>query len=136
MALNVDASWLLALQKIMSHKIIAAVDDLFFASKIRAVGEHLGLTVQFVKSVPAAMEAARKERPSVIVADLHSQRCQPLELARQLKADDELRSIPTIGFFSHVETALQTAAQEAGYDRVMPRSAFSNNLARILNGEF
>lgn len=120
----------------MSRKIIAAVDDIFFASKIRAVAEHLGLTVQFVKSVPAAIEAVRQEIPSLIVADLHSQRCQPLELARELKADDELRSIPIIGFFSHVETALQITAQAAGYDRVMPRSAFSNNLARILNGEF
>lgn len=120
----------------MSNKIIAAVDDMFFASKIRAVAEHLGLTVQFVKSVPAAIEAVRQDTPSVIVADLHSQRCQPLELARELKADDDLRAIPIIGFFSHVETALQAAALEAGYDRVMPRSAFSNNLAQILNGEF
>ena len=120
----------------MSNKIIAAVDDMFFASKIRAVAEHLGLTVQFVKSVPAAIEAVRQEIPSLIVADLHSQRCQPLELARELKADDDLRAIPIIGFFSHVETALQAAALEAGYDRVMPRSAFSNNLAQILNGEF
>lgn len=118
----------------MSRKIIAAVDDMFFASKIRAVAEHLGLAVQFVKSVPAAIEAIRQELPALIVADLHSQLCQPLELARELKADDALRAIPIIGFFSHVETALQAAAQEAGYDRVMPRSAFSNNLAQILSG--
>jgi CheY-like chemotaxis protein len=107
---------------------------MFFASKIRAVAEHLGLAVQFVKSLPAAIEAIRQEPPALIVADLHSQRCQPLELARELKADDALRAIPIIGFFSHVETALQAAAQEAGYDRVMPRSAFSNNLAQILSG--
>lgn len=117
----------------MSQNIIAAVDDMFFASKIRAVAEHLGITVQFVKSVPAAIEAVRQTLPSVIVADLHSQRCQPLELARQLKADAELRSIPIIGFFSHVERALQTAAQEAGYDRVLPRSAFTRNLPEILS---
>lgn len=120
----------------MSQNVIAAVDDMFFASKIRAVAEHLGLTVTFAKSVAAVTEAARKEAPSVIVVDLRSQRCQPLELARELKADSDLRSIPLVGFFSHVETALQVAAQEAGYDRVMPRSAFTNNLPRILSGEF
>ncbi len=108
---------------------------MFFASKIRAVAEHLGLSVTFPKSVAALIEAARKEAPSVIVVDLHSKRCQPLELARELKADDALRSIQLIGFFSHVETVLQAAAQQAGYDRVMPRSAFTNNLARILSGE-
>jgi CheY-like chemotaxis protein len=108
---------------------------MFFASKIRAVAEHLGLNVRFARTVTAALEAARANRPSVIVADLHSQRCQPLELARELKADAKLRSISLVGFFSHVDTALATAAKEAGYDRVMPRSAFTNNLAEILSGD-
>ncbi len=120
----------------MSNKIIAAVDDMFFASKIRAVADQLGLSVQFVKSVTAALELAREEKPSLIVADLHSTRCQPLDLARTIKADAELSSIPMLGFFSHVDTALQSAAVQAGFDRVVPRSAFSNNLPQILAGEF
>lgn len=120
----------------MNANVIAAVDDLMFASKIRAVAEHLGLTVRVAKTTAATIEAARADRPSVIVVDLHSQKCQPLELARQFKADADLSSIPLVGFFSHVDTALQAAGQEAGYDRVMPRSAFANNLAKILSGEF
>ena len=120
----------------MSSKIIAAVDDMFFASKIGAVAQHLGLTVQFVKSVTAALEAAREEKPTLIIADLHSTRCQPLDLARSIKTDEQLSSIPIIGFFSHVDTALQTAAIDAGFDRVVPRSAFSNKLPQILAGEF
>ena len=120
----------------MPKKIIAAVDDLFFASKVRAVGEHLGLPIEFVKTTSAALEAARREKPAMLLADLHSLRCGPLDIAREFKLDDELREVPLIGFFSHVDTALQAAAQQAGYDRVMPRSAFSNNLPRILSGEF
>ena len=123
-------------QMITIKSVIAAVDDMLFTSKIRAVAEHLGVNIRFGKSVAAITEAARNEIPSVIVVDLHSERCQPLELSRALKADDDFRSIPLIGFFSHVETALAAAAREAGYDQVMPRSAFTNNLARILSGEF
>ena len=119
----------------MNQSVIAAVDDMLFASKIRAVAEHLGVTVRFARTVPAVIEAARTERPSVVIVDLHSQRCQPLELARELKADVDLSSISLVGFFSHVDTALGIAAEEAGYDRVMPRSAFSNNLAGILSSE-
>jgi len=120
----------------MSHKIIAAVDDMIFISKIRTVTEHLGVRIQFVRSVPAALAAAREEKPSLVIADLHATRCEPLALARELKADDDLCDIPIVGFFSHVETTLQAAAQEAGYNRVMPRSAFSNNLDRVLTGKF
>lgn len=120
----------------MTQNVIAAVDDMFFASKIRAVAEHLGVQLRFARSATAVVEAARADAPAVIVADLHSQRCNPLALARELKSDDDLRSVKLVGFFSHVDTALQQAAKEAGYDHVLPRSAFTNNLAQILSGEF
>ena len=35
----------------MSHNVIAAVDDIFFAAKIRAVAEHLGVDVRFAKTM-------------------------------------------------------------------------------------
>jgi CheY-like chemotaxis protein len=120
----------------MTQNVIAAVDDMFFAAKIRAVAEHLGVPVRFAKSAAALIEAARAEAASVIVVDLHSQKCDPLGLARQLKNDAKLRSVSLVGFFSHVETAFQRAAVEAGYDHVLPRSSFTNNLAKILSGEF
>lgn len=116
--------------------VIVAVDDLFFASKIRAVAEHLGLSIEFARSGQGVIDAARREAPAVIVIDLHSQKFQPLELAGELKEDEQLRSIRLVGFFSHVETDLQAAAEKAGFDQILPRSAFTNRLPQILNGEF
>jgi hypothetical protein len=37
-----------------------------------------------------------------------------------------------LGFFSHVHTALMHQAQEAGYNQVMPRSAFTKRLPEII----
>ena len=116
----------------MSGSVIAAVDDMFFASKIRAVAEHLGVQVRFARSADELLECARQDEPSLIIADLHAQRCDPFNLAEQLKADDRLRDVPLLGFFSHVQTALQHRAEQAGYDRVMPRSAFTKHLPEIL----
>lgn len=118
----------------MPGNIIAVVDDLFFASKIRGTAEELGVTVTFVRNVSALLEAARRDQPSLIICDLHSQRVDPADLAKQLKADEQLRSIPLLGFFSHVQIELQHQAEAAGFDRVMPRSAFSKNLGQILSG--
>lgn len=111
---------------------IAAVDDLFFASKIRAVAEHLGLSIEFARNDQAVIDSARRETPAVIVVDLHSQKFQPLALAGLLKEDTQLKSIRLVGFYSHVETELQTAAEKAGFDQVLPRSAFTNRLPQIL----
>jgi CheY-like chemotaxis protein len=116
----------------MSKTVVAAVDDMFFMAKIRAVAEHLGLSVHFVRSAPAALEAARTELPSLVVVDLHSQKCDPFGLAKEFKADERLRAVPLLGFFSHVQTELQRRAKESGFDSVLPRSAFSKNLPKIL----
>jgi CheY-like chemotaxis protein len=116
----------------MAQHVLAAVDDMFFASKIRGCAEQAGVDVRFVKNVDAAVESARPERPALIIVDLHWQRGDPFELAASLKTDERLRDVPLVGFFSHVQTALQQRAKQSGYDRVMPRSAFTKQLPEIL----
>ncbi len=116
----------------MSKQVIAAVDDMFFASKIRAVAEHLGIPIRFLRSREAVVEAVRTDAPALVIVDLHSQKVDPLELARALKQAESSRQVSLIGFYSHVETATRQAAEEAGFDRVLPRSAFTNQLAAIL----
>src|SRR5216684_8564809 len=116
----------------MTKTVIAVVDDLFFASKIRGMAAEVGVSASFARGVEAVIEAARLDRPSLIICDLHSSKVNPMELARRLKAEKEQRSIPLLGFFSHVQTELQQEAEEAGFDRVLARSLFTKNLALIL----
>lgn len=118
----------------MSRRVIAAVDDMFFASKIRATALHLGVDVQFVRSADEVIEAARKSEPALIIFDLHSNRIDPFAIAQSIKADEELNKVRLLGFFSHVQTELQRRAKEAGFDRVVPRSVFTKHLAEILQG--
>jgi CheY-like chemotaxis protein len=119
----------------MEENIIAVVDDLFFAAKIRGTAEELGITARFARNIDAMLDAARRDRPSLIICDLHSQKIDPLDLAKQLKADEQLRSIPLLGFFSHLQTELKHQAEDAGFDRALPRSAFSKHLSEILTGD-
>jgi CheY-like chemotaxis protein len=119
----------------MSRNIIAVVDDLFFASKIRGTAEALGVAVSFPRHADGVREVIQRNAPALIICDLQSQKFDPLSLAKTLKADDGTCNIPLIGFLSHVEVDLHTAAEGAGFDRVMPRSMFTKNLAAILSGE-
>lgn len=119
----------------MVRPIIAAVDDMFFASKIRATAESLDIVVKFARSNDAVVASAQLEHPSLIIVDLHSQKIRPIELALQLKSSEGFRSLRLLGFFSHVDTEVLRQAREAGYDEVLPRSAFSANLSTILQRE-
>jgi CheY-like chemotaxis protein len=116
----------------MSGVIIAVVDDMFFAAKIRAVAEAVGAEISFPRTREALVEKSRQTRPGLIVVDLHNQKIDASELARQLKSDEDLRGIPLLGFFSHVQTELQRSALAAGFDRVIPRSVFARDLPKIL----
>jgi CheY-like chemotaxis protein len=117
----------------MTRNILAAVDDMFFAAKIRATAEALGISIKFHRRLENLITAAGEQTPDLIIADLHNEKLKPIELANQLKSNEALKTIPLLGFFSHVQTDLQRSAMEAGFDHVIPRSVFSRDLAEILS---
>jgi CheY-like chemotaxis protein len=109
-------------------KVLAAVDDLFFAAKIRGAAQAAGRSVEIIKS-RAELEA-KIGSASLLIIDLDAGRLEPIELIRLAKS---LRPIPIVGFLSHVEIELKRQAEQLGCDQVLPRSAFSQKLPQILN---
>ena len=112
--------------------ILVAVDDLLFSSKIRAAAKQVGAELTFARTPEDIVANARALEPSLIVFDLNSVKVDALGAIELLKADPALASIPTIGFVSHVHTALIEAARQAGIGEVMARSAFASQLGAIL----
>jgi CheY-like chemotaxis protein len=120
----------------MGQAIIAVVDDMFFASKIRAVAEAVGAEIRFPRSQVALVQQARETKPRLIVVDLHNQKIDANALANELKSNEQLRDIRLLGFFSHVQTELQRNALAAGFDQVIPRSVFARDLSKILSTDY
>ena len=116
----------------MILNVIAAVDDLIFASKIKATAEIVGAEVRFAKSLATVLTQAKERLPDCVLVDLHGVKCEPFALARAFKTTASLKQVRLIGFFSHVQTSLLHEAQAAGYDQVLPRSAFTKKLPELL----
>lgn len=114
-----------------NKKVLAVVSDLFFSVKITDAAKRAGMAVELVKD-PREVMAKAKAKPSVIIFDLNFDDAQPLELIARLKSSAEYKGVSLIGYLSHVQGELKQAAQEAGCDMVMARSAFSQNLPQIL----
>ena len=91
----------------------------------------VGLPVAFVKSQHDALDQAAGH-PALIILDLNFEAVNPVELIRTLKATPDLAKIQLLGYVSHVQGDLKQAAQEAGCDMVLARSAFSQNLLQLL----
>jgi PleD family two-component response regulator len=112
-------------------KILAVLSDLFFSVKITEAAKRAGMAVEFVKDPDDVLEKA-SGRPALIIFDLNFAQAQPMELISKLKANAELKGTSLIGYLSHVQGELKQQALEAGFDMVMARSAFSQNLPQIL----
>jgi PleD family two-component response regulator len=112
--------------------IVCAVDDLIFSIKISTAAKARGAEVYFERSPGSLLSTIAAKRPSLVIFDLNSARLQPLQTIAALKSDPELQHIRTLGYVSHVDSALIESARQAGIDQVLARSAFSERLGELL----
>jgi CheY-like chemotaxis protein len=110
-------------------RIVALMDDLFFQMKVAETAKHLGLELK-VATNGDALVSLLEPAPQLVIVDLNA-RSQPLEAIERVRAAQ--KDLRVIGFLSHVQRDLAAQAQAAGCDEVMPRSAFTQNLAAILS---
>jgi PleD family two-component response regulator len=112
--------------------ILAVLDDLMFTSKIKTTAAQLGIPVTFARSADAALEAMRTSPPALVIFDLNNARTAPLAVVAGMKQDPALAAVRTVGYASHVQVDVINAARAAGVGEVLPRSAFTQQLADIL----
>jgi PleD family two-component response regulator len=112
----------------VARRVLAAVEDLLFKSKISETASTLGIEASFPRNPKPLLEALRESPPDLLVLDLNSARFEPLSLLRSVKSDEATSDVPTVGFLSHVQKDLAVAAREAGCDRIVARSAFTKDL--------
>jgi PleD family two-component response regulator len=94
--------------------LLAVVDDLMFSSKIRAAAGQLGVRFVFARTADSAMAEAKKSLPKLVILDLDNPRTDPIGIVTGLKSDPSLAGV------------------RAGADEVLPRSAFTTQLADLL----
>ena len=118
----------------MTRRIIAAVEDLMFRSKISETASQLGVEASFPRNPRKLLDAVRESPPDLLILDLNSARFEPLSLLRSVKYERAAEGVKTVGFLSHVQKDLAVAARKAGCDCVVARSAFTKDLPQILAG--
>lgn len=114
-------------------KVLALLDNLFFAAKINQAAAQFGVHMVYAKSAEKALELTHTAAPRLVLVDLDAAKCAPLQLISQLKAGQETGTIPIIGFVAHINVDIQEQARQAGCDRIMARSAFDRNLLTLLS---
>jgi len=100
---------------------VAFVPDLLFGSNLHTALSAAGHEVELVGELDPSVSA------DVLVVDLCADAPARIERARPLAA----RGVPTLAFYSHVETDVRAMAEQAGFALVVPRSRMSREAARL-----
>jgi hypothetical protein len=115
------------------RRVVLVVPDLLFATRIVETAKQLGVEA-LASSRPAAADACRAAPTDLLIVDIES--TPDLDgLRRELDAHPETTRVRMVGFYPHVRAELREAALAARLDLVLPRSAFTTRLSRLLSGE-
>jgi DNA-binding NarL/FixJ family response regulator len=109
-------------------RVVALMDDLFFQMKVAETAKHLGVEFK-VATTAEALDGLLESPTKLLIVDLNA-RSAPVATIERLRATQKDLSI--VAFLSHVQTELAAQARAAGCSEVMPRSAFTQNLASII----
>ncbi|HVA00761.1 MAG TPA: response regulator [Terriglobia bacterium] len=115
----------------MCDKILAVVDDLFFLAKIQQTARQLNVAVEAVPPTSLQSRLAQGGACAVLL-DLNHRSGAAIEVIEGVKRDSLTKQVPVVGFLSHVQADLAQAARAAGCDKVLARSAFSQQLPLLL----
>ena len=112
-------------------RVVAVVGDLIFRSRIRQTAEALGVPLTVAADEAALRKALDGDPVGLVVVDLAVGSIDPAAAIALARAHGAER---TIAFVSHVDEESKRRAAEAGCEEILPRSAFTRDLPRILRG--
>ena len=109
-------------------RVVGLMDDLFFQMKVAETAKQIG--VEFKVAANGDVLANMLAPPTkLVIVDLNA-KGDPLATIERLRATQT--ELPIISFLSHVQVNLAAQAKAAGSTEVLPRSIFTQNLAKIL----
>ena len=91
-------------------------------------------TVLVALDGPAGLQAARRERPDLILCDLQLPGYDGFELLRHLRADEALRSTPVLAVTALAMVGDRERVRAAGFDGYMPKPIEPTTFVREVEG--
>ena len=110
-------------------KIVAAIHDLMFSSKVNVAAQ--GRPITWLKRGAKVAEEVAREKPDVLLIDLAAPQLDAINAIREIKRAGG----PTvIGYVDHTREDLIEAARAAGCDQVLSKGEFARRLPELLAG--
>ena len=81
----------------------------------------------------AAVEAAARDKPDIILMDLSLPKMDGLAAAKLIREDERFKNVPLIAVTAHQEKDFRTGARDSGFDAYITKPLDVNWLKDLLN---
>jgi hypothetical protein len=104
-------------------RVVAFIPDLLFGSNVQGALSAGGHEVELVGTLEGGVDA------DVLVVDLTADAPARIQQATAARPP----GVPMLAFYSHVEADVRAAADEAGFELVVPRSRMAREGAALVD---
>jgi len=101
--------------------VVAADDDVDTLNVIKLKLEAHGLSVLTARDGQEAMLVVRRHRPSLVILDIMMPRLNGFQVARMIKFDKTLKSIPVILLTARTQAADRRLGMQVGADEYLTK---------------
>lgn len=111
-------------------RVVAFIPDLLFGSQVQGGLRAAGYEVELVadrEGIRGALVGA-----DVLVVDLTSEPAGRIGLVDAVIGESDLKAMPTLAFYSHVEADTRALAEGAGFSVVVPRSRMAREGGKLV----
>ncbi len=109
----------------MQKTILVAITDLFFYTKVRDALRQPDYQLDKARTQQDIADKALSANPSVIIFDMNDLTLNVFQALEKLKADPQLKGIPTLAFANHEEVDTWNRAKALGVTKIVSRNEFS-----------
>ena len=115
-----------------SKTILVAVTDIFFYTKVRDALMSKGYRIERARTQQDVAEKASVANPSAVILNMNDETLNAFQSLETLKADTQLKTIPTLAFANHEEVDTFNRAKALGVTKIVSRNEFSARLKELV----
>ena len=115
-----------------ARPVLVIMSDLMFRSRIDDVTTRLGLPLRAAKSMEQLERHLANSAPAIAIVDLEADTIDPSAAIARLRALPNGASLAIIAYAGHTNATAIAAGRAAGAGVVLARSAFTAQLAPLL----
>jgi PleD family two-component response regulator len=115
-----------------NKRILVAVNDIFFYTKLRDACKPHGYTLEKARSQEDVTEKAQALNPAAIVININDESLDAFKAIEALKHHDASKSIPLLAFANHDDVDSWRRAQKLGVTKIVSRNEFSSRTLALL----